>query len=159
FIFSLSSYLFGVKKMFLYILLAIFGQGNTLFSQNLTGIWKGYLKMKGCFSENFIELALEMDGSAVMGDSYHYESRDNYVKKIFTGNYNPATRKLQVQEGMITTYRIPTDCEICTKQFMLTYKKEDNTETLFGTWSGHISATQEKCSSGDIVLTRIIESA
>lgn len=115
--------------------------------------------MRGCFPENNIELQINMKGNFASGDSYHYQDIDNYVKKKFRGNFDWATKKLTVQEGIVSTYHIPQRCVICVKNFDLTYSREGNVETLRGSWSGHVLNTIQSCDGGSIVLTRIAESA
>lgn len=151
-------YFFIVKKhlipnilfLFLYI---------TAHSQDISGFWKGTLSMQGCFIENNIELQLKMYGNSAMGDSYHYQNVDNYVKKKVRGLYDPDTKKLSVQEGLVSTYHIPGRCVICVKKFDLVYKREGNIETFSGYWSGYVLGSSISCDGGTIILTRIAESA
>ena len=129
------------------------------FSQNLNGFWKGTLSMQGCFPENNIELQISVIGNNTTGDSYHYQDINNYVKKKFNGSFNTATRKLNLQEGIVTTYHIPGRCVICIKNFDLVYSKNGNLETLSGNWNGNVQNTSISCEGGRIILTRIAESA
>lgn len=128
-------------------------------SQNLTGFWKGSLSMRGCFPENNIELQITMNGTSALGDSYHYQDINNYVKKNFTGKFNGETRRLMIQEGMVTTYHIPMRCVICVKLFDLVYSRNGDIETLSGQWGGNVLNSLSSCGGGTIVLTRIRESA
>ena len=132
---------------------------GTVRSQNLSGIWKGSLSMRGCFPQNNIELQIRMDGLSSSGDSYHYQDIDNYVKKNFTGQFDPEQKMLLVREGIVTTYHIPFRCVICVKEFNLYYSKNGNVETLHGEWSGNVLNTSTSCNGGSITLTRIKESA
>ncbi len=127
--------------------------------QNISGYWKGTLSMRGCFPENNIELQINEKGGILIGDSYHYQDIDNYVKKKFNGKYDKATKKLTVQEGIVTTYHIPQRCVICIKNFELNYYVEGNKEVLKGYWSGNVLGTLTSCDGGNIILTRIRESA
>ena len=86
-------------------------------AQDISGYWKGTLSMRGCFPENNIELQINAKGNVVAGDSYHYQDIDNYVKKNFKGSFDRASKKLSVQEGIVTTYHIPQRCVICVKKF------------------------------------------
>jgi len=127
--------------------------------QDVSGFWKGTLSMRGCFPENNIELQINSKGNVVAGDSYHYQDIDNYVKKSFRGTFDRATKKLSVQEGIVTTYHIPQRCVICVKNFDLVYSREGNLETLKGYWSGNVLNSLQSCDGGSIILTRIRESA
>ncbi len=128
-------------------------------SQDLNGFWKGTLTMKGCFPENNIELQITMKGETASGDSYHYQDIDNYVKKKFSGSYDVAQKKLLLQEGLVITYHIPYRCVICVKEFDLFYSREGNTEVLKGQWDGNVLDSEAPCLGGNIILTRIKESA
>jgi hypothetical protein len=127
--------------------------------QDISGYWKGTLMMRGCFPENNIELQIDAKGNIVSGDSYHYQDIDNYVKKRFRGSYDRATKKLIVQEGIVTTYHIPQRCVICVKNFELTYSRHGDVESLRGQWTGNVLGSLQSCDGGAIVLTRIRESA
>jgi len=115
--------------------------------------------MQGCFIENNIELQVKMYGNAAMGDSYHYQNVDNYVKKKFRGTFDPSRKSLSVQEGIVTTYHIPGRCVICVKKFDLVYQRDGNVETLSGSWAGYVQGSSISCDGGKILLKRIAESA
>lgn len=113
----------------------------------------------GCFIQNNVELQLRIKGTAVFGDSYHYQDINNYVKKKITGTYDTATKRLILHEAYVTTFHIPEHCKICIKNFYVSYSKEGNVETLKGTWDGKMKGTGLDCSGGPITLSRIKESA
>jgi len=127
--------------------------------QDIGGYWKGTLSMRGCFPENNIELQINSKGNLVAGDSYHYQDIDNYVKKNFRGSFDRTSKRLTVQEGTVTTYHIPQRCVICVKNFDLIYSREGKVETLKGYWSGNVLNSTQSCDGGNIILTRIRESA
>jgi len=129
-------------------------------AQDVGGFWKGTLTMTGgCFPVNNIELQIHNDSGNVSGNSYHYLDIDNYVKKKFQGFYNPAQKQLVLNEGLVTTFKIPPHCKPCIKNYTLVYGKEGNVETLSGSWDGKIMNTTTDCYPGTIVLYRIKESA
>ena len=115
--------------------------------------------MQGCFPENNIELQISVKGTNSAGDSYHYQDINNYVKKKFFGSYNSVTKRLNLQEGLVTTYHIPGRCVICVKNFDLVYSKNGNIETLSGNWTGNVQNTAISCEGGRIILTRVAVSA
>src|ERR1700759_823392 len=85
--------------------------------QNLNGFWKGTLNMAGgCFPVNNIELQITIVDNNVIGDSYHYQNIDNYVKKNFKGSYFPNAKKVVLQEDVVSTYKIRSNCIICVKR-------------------------------------------
>jgi len=133
---------------------------STVQAQNLNGFWKGTLTMPGgCFPINNIELQIKITGTEVRGDSYHYLDIDNYVKKNFTGRYTASEKKIVLQEGTVTTFKIRPECKVCIKRYELYYSREGKIETLTGRWTGVIQGTNISCEAGEIVLTRIKESA
>jgi hypothetical protein len=132
----------------------------TVSAQNINGFWKGTLSMTGgCFPVNNIELQIQLNESQLSGDSYHYLDVDNYVKKNFTGSYDAGSKKLVLQEGSVTTFKIRPECKVCIKKYELTYSRNGNVETLTGGWTGKIMGTNFNCDAGNIVLTRIKQSA
>lgn len=140
-------------------ILFLFSFCQLMQAQNMSGFWKGTLSMRGCFPENNIELQISQKGISAIGDSYHYQDVNNYVKKKFTGSYDAAAKKLTLQEGIVSTYHIPGRCVICVKKFELVYSKKGNIETLSGYWAGNVLGSNISCEGGQIVLTRIAESA
>jgi hypothetical protein len=130
------------------------------WGQDLRGYWKGSLNMKsGCFPVNNIELQIQIDNGEVRGDSYHYLDINNYVKKIFSGSYNAESKKIIVQEGLVTTFRIRPECQVCIKRYELYYSRNGEQETLSGGWTGAIMSNGQVCEPGTIVLTRTRQSA
>lgn len=129
-------------------------------TQNLNGFWKGTLSMTGgCFPINNIELQIHISDTSVNGDSYHYLDINNYVKKNFSGVYFASAKKIVLQEMLVTTFKIRPECRVCIKKYELNYNREGKIETLSGGWTGVIMGTNISCESGNIVLTRIKESA
>ena len=132
----------------------------TVMAQDISGFWKGTLTMTGgCFPVNNIELQIHADGKSVTGDSYHYLDVDNYVKKKFQGFYNPVEKKVVLNEGLVTTFKIPAHCKPCIKNYTLVWSRTGNQETLSGSWDGKITNTGVDCYPGTITLYRIKESA
>lgn len=145
------------RNVFILVLL-LFCEGT--WAQDINGFWKGTLTMTGgCFPINNIELQIHIKDTAVSGDSYHYLDLDNYVKKNFRGDYFPAERKVVLQEEEVTTFKIRPECRVCIKKYELRYSREGRLETLSGGWTGVILGTNLSCESGNIVLSRIKESA
>jgi hypothetical protein len=66
---------------------------------------------------------------------------------------------LSLNEGIVTTFHIPLRCVICVKNFELVYSREGNVEKLKGYWSGNVMNSTVSCDGGNIILTRIKESA
>jgi len=129
-------------------------------SQNISGFWKGTLDMVGgCFAVNNIELQITIHNGEVSGNSYHYFDINNYVKKKFTGSYDSALKKIYLQEAIVTTYKIPQQCQVCIKRYELSYSGNTSDEALKGDWSSVISPDYPACETGTIKLSRVRESA
>ncbi len=129
--------------------------------QDLNGIWKGTLTQQagGCFPVYYIEVQLNLTGENATGATYHYSDITNYVKKKFTGNYISSYKKLIVNEGPVQTFKIPADCTPCIKNYELWYSSNGDKETLTGQWKGKVMNTTVDCQPGQLVLTRVKESA
>jgi hypothetical protein len=132
----------------------------TAAAQDVSGFWKGTLTMTGgCFPVNHIELQIDITGTSLTGNSYHYLNIDNFVKKQFQGFYNPAQKRLVLNEGLVTVFAIPSHCTVCIKNYTLVWSRSGNQETLTGSWDGRMANTGADCLPGTIVLHRIRESA
>jgi hypothetical protein len=145
-----------ISILFFFLLSLAFVQ-----AQDLNGIWKGTLTQTsgGCFPVYYIELQINISGDSVQGNSYHYSDISNYVKKKYKGGYNAAQKKLSLHEGPVQTFRIPADCTPCIKNYELWYSRNGNRETLSGEWNGKVMNTTASCQPGQLVLTRVLESA
>lgn len=131
-----------------------------VIAQDINGFWKGSLNMdRGCFSENNIELQITIKGDSINGNSYHYSDVDNYVKKKFAGLYDQRAGEIVLQEGMVSTFKIPEFCKVCIKKYKLIYSRIGNQEFLKGDWTGVLLDTDVDCESGPITLSRMRESA
>jgi hypothetical protein len=148
-----------VKKYPLLILLIAIAP--FCFSQDLNGVWKGTLTQQsgGCFPVYYIELQVNLEGGSVHGASYHYSDITNYVKKKYSGAYDASLRKLSLKEGPVQTFKIPADCTPCIKNYELWYSRNGDKETLRGEWNGKVMNSTMECQPGQLVLTRVKESA
>jgi hypothetical protein len=129
-------------------------------AQDISGVWKGTLTMQnGCFSVNYIELQINLNGAVATGNSYHYLDVNNYVKKKFKGLYDASLKTITLHEGFVTGFNIPPTCTICIKNYVLTYSHEGDQEFLSGGWDGKEIKTGVDCVMGQITLSRVKESA
>ena len=127
----------------------------------MNGIWKGTLTQQsgGCFPVYYIEIQINVTGDSVQGASYHYSDVSNYVKKKYKGSYDRSLKKLSLKEGVVQTFKIPPDCTPCIKNYELWYSRTGDKETLSGQWNGKVMNTFYDCQPGQLVLTRVKESA
>ncbi len=149
-----------MKKLLLIFCIGFFCNTYS-FSQDLNGIWKGTLTQQagGCFPVYYIELQVNITADSLMGASYHYSDITNYVKKKFKGTYDGSLKKLVVKEGLVSTFKIPADCTPCIKNYELWYSRTGDKEILTGQWNGKVMNTNADCQPGQLVLSRVKESA
>lgn len=143
---------------FLYCLLFICQAGAS--GQNINGIWRGKLTQEpgGCFPEYYIELQITLNYGDLDGVSYDYYDTTRYVKLNFNGTVS-GKKKIMISEKKVVTEKIPEDCTPCLKTYDLTYSRQNNDETLSGTWKGEDMGTVAGCPPGKIFLKRVKESA
>ncbi len=114
----------------------------------------------GCFPVYNIEFQLQVSGTKVTGNSYHYSDTSNYVKEEFEGIYDPATKTLNIEEQKVSIFHIPPDCIPCIKKYVLSYHIGDQKEEqLRGSWTGRTMDNKNICPAGTIVMNRIQQSA
>lgn len=144
----------------LYCLLFICQAGAS--GQNINGIWRGKLTQEpgGCFPEYYIELQITLNYGDLDGVSYDYYDTTRYVKLNFNGTVSGnSKKKIMISEKKVVTEKIPEDCTPCLKTYDLTYSRQNNDETLSGTWKGEDMGTVAGCPPGKIFLKRVKESA
>lgn len=126
-------------------------------AQDINGFWKGRLVMEpgGCFPVYNIEFQLQIAGSSIRGNSYHYSDTTNYVKEEFEGVLDTVTKSLKIDEQKVSVFRIPPDCIPCIKKYDLSFHTDGREEQLRGSWTGKTMDGKSNCPSGTIVLSRI----
>ena len=147
-----------MKKIATIILLALSFYNNS-FSQKIDGQWRGYFNsngdivLKGGNSTEYV-LELEIEGNKISGISYSYfQNRRYYVICSLSGTYLKSSNNLKVVETARIKGNTPPDFGDCLQIHYLTYKKEDNIETLIGQWE---PAPKQRgdCGRGSTTLTR-----
>jgi hypothetical protein len=130
-------------------------------AQNVNGIWKGKLVMEpgGCFPVYNMELQIQINGTKITGNSYHYSDTSNYVKEVFEGLYDSVAKSMIIEETRVATFHIPADCIPCIKRYSLSFHTDGREEQLRGSWTGKTMDNKNSCPPGTIVLTRIQKSA
>lgn len=124
-------------------------------AQNLTGIWRGKRTQgaQGCFPEYGLELHIYYSNEqTIMGNAYTYVSKEQYVKTLFTGRYNPQTKRLVLIENSVLSYNVPASCIPCIKTYQLSYARQNNGSVLEGQWTGHEMGNKNACIPGNITL-------
>jgi hypothetical protein len=126
-------------------------------AQDINGFWKGRLVMEpgGCFPVYNIEFQLQIEGTKIRGNSYHYSDTTNYVKEDFEGVYDTVGKSMQIEEQKVSIFRIPPDCIPCIKKYSLSFHTDGREEQLRGSWTGKTMDGKSNCPPGTIVMTRI----
>ena len=132
---------------------------TSLSAQNLTGIWRGKRTQipGGCYPEYSLELQITYSGNTLMGRAYNFYDKDRYTKILFTGRYNPQTKRMVIIEGAVLQFNIPATCIPCIKTYDLTWSSTGVEEALSGEWKGHEMGNTNNCPPGRIYLTRQTE--
>ncbi len=137
-------------------LILLFFVSTIAEAQNLTGIWRGTRTQNtgGCYDSYSLELHITYSNQNMLGRSYSFYDQDKFTKILFSGKYNPATKRMVIIESAVLQYNIPQHCIPCIKTYDLTWSEEGGIETLQGEWKGHEMGNNTPCPPGKIVLTR-----
>lgn len=125
-------------------------------AQRLTGIWRGTRTQNtgGCYESYSLELHITYSNQQILGRSYSFYDQDKFTKILFSGKYNPSTKRMVIIESAVLQYNIPAHCIPCIKTYDLTWSESEGIETLQGEWKGHEMGNTNLCPPGKIVLTR-----
>jgi len=124
------------------------------FSQDLRGIWQGYITAKGLLNRSEYTLNIKSQNNGVIsGKAYLFSTK----LFIFQGEFDfigrfGAFKDLKITELKILNKSLPSDLfELCIKFESLVYSK-DTSEYLRGAWGN----TKGNCPPGDVYLKRVI---
>lgn len=136
------------------------------FSQNLTGIWRGYFITEGAEQYKF-ELQIEQSPKkGVSGVSYSYLSTRFYGKATLTGNFNTASDMALVQEIKTVEVRMSAGSIACIMKCLLKYERSGSEEFLEGTYTSKYEKSDSLfgikkgggCGGGKVFLRKVITS-
>lgn len=127
-------------------------------AQSLTGIWRGTRTQipGGCFPEYIQELHITYMNSkdnSFMGNAYTGD-KERFTKVVFTGRYNPLTKRMVIIESAVLQYNVPDNCIPCIKTYDLTWSLTGDNEKLMGEWKGHEMGNSNLCQPGRVTLQR-----
>lgn len=132
------------------------------FSQNLSGIWKGFFTTGFGDSKQYYkyeaQILLEGASNALSGISYSYLNPEFYGKSQLDGYYNTATKKIDLRESKLISFSNTNSSNVCLMHCTLSYFKVGNDEVLEGTFSSSNSVTGADCGQGYIHLERSAKS-
>jgi hypothetical protein len=145
----------GILFLFLLFSTAI------VFSQDLTGIWRGnFYAGLGPYQENYkYEIQIDqMKDYALQGVTYSYRTTVFYGKATFEGIWFPKTKSALVKELKLVELKITGNSEACAMTCNLEYSKEDGKEVLRGTFTSVNANSKADCGGGTVYLEKVDES-
>jgi len=144
------------------IVLILFSPSRS-FSQDLTGIWKGYFKTDNG-NHYRLEFQIEQNKSkSVTGVSYSYGSNiEFYGKATMTGRFLSESSSFQIQEIKTVEVKSPGG-GTCIMNYRFTYSRSGKEEFLEGTWVGKSEDRNNPknngvwgdCGGGTVFLRRV----
>lgn len=127
-------------------------------AQILTGIWRGTRTQNpgGCFPEYIQELHItymNAKDNSFMGNAYSGD-KERFTKVVFTGRFNPLTKRMVIIESAVLQYNVPENCIPCIKTYDLVWSQSGDNENLNGEWKGHEMGNNNLCQPGKVSLQR-----
>lgn len=119
------------------LLFFIFLTGGPLFSftQNLTGIWRGYFITDNLLQYSY-EVQMEQKGAnSLSGVTYSYLGKSFYGKTSMTGTFNKATGQTILREIKTLEVRMSAGSVACIQKCVLSYIQSGREEFLEGTFT------------------------
>lgn len=155
--------LFPLKTwLFLFITFAF---ATNTFSQDLTGIWKGYFKSYDGESYKLeFQVAHKKNAYAASGVSYSYLDVRFYGKATMTGNYIASSKKFRIKEIRTVEVKSVLGGITCIMNYDLKYSRSGNEEYLEGTYLGRNERPLSNdtsywgdCGGGIVFLRKVAE--
>ncbi len=158
-----------MKRLYLYILVfMLFHTGFvvSVFSQDLTGIWRGYFVTDSREQYKF-ELQLDQNKSnTISGVSYSYLSSIFYGKAQLTGMFKTAANNVLIQEIKTIEIRMSGGSVACIMKCNFQYIQSGKEEFLEGFFTSKYEKTDTasgiikggNCGGGTIYLRRVSSS-
>lgn len=153
-----------MRLIFTYIALLVTTFG---FSQNLTGIWRGYFISNasyhlrtGQFVQEKYKYEVQIDNlpnNQIEGVTYSYKTTVFYGKALMQGIFTKSTKVLLLKETKMVEEKHSDQTFVCPMTCYLDYKKSkiDKKETLQGTYTSINSTDGSECGSGTVYLEKV----
>ncbi len=149
-----------MKRSWIVLLLLIIS--SSVFSQNLTGIWRGsFYAGVGPYREYYkYEVQInQLKNNSLQGVTYSYRTTVFYGKATFEGIWFPQAKNALVKELKLIELKVANDNDACAMTCNLDYSKDVNgKETLRGTFTSVNANTKQDCGGGTVYLERVPES-
>lgn len=147
-----------MKRLLVFILLFI---SCNVFSQNLTGIWRGYFYADvGPYKEYYkYEVQInQLNNNALQGVTYSYRTTIFYGKATCDGIWFFKTKSLLLRELKLIELKMTGSATACAMTCDLDYSVDGKTQILKGTYTSVVTDTKNNCGSGTVYLERVKES-
>ena len=137
----------------------------TLFSQNLTGIWRGYFNTES-YDQYKFELQVEQKNNLLSGVSYSYLNTVFYGKATLTGRFSRQTNNALIQEIKTVELKMSIGSSACIMKCSFTYYRSGKEEFLEGSFESFHEKTDtiygynrgDNCGGGTVYLRKVATS-
>ncbi|HEX2606358.1 MAG TPA: hypothetical protein VHK91_03220, partial [Flavisolibacter sp.] len=153
-------------KRILVLILLLAGIPVFSWSQDLTGIWKGYFITESGEQYRLEFQVQQKKKQLVSGVSYSYLDTRFYGKSTMTGNFSNLNKSFSIQELRTVEVRNMAGNGTCLMNYRFTYTKSGREEFLEGTYLGKSEDRRNPknngkwgdCGSGTVFLRRVTQS-
>src|SRR3954463_6676462 len=138
-----------------------------LFSQDLTGIWRGHFqssssnmleRMYGVDDRYKFEIQLDQRNKEFSGVTYSYKTTVFYGKADCRGQVNAKENKVYLEELKIVEVRMSEGSDACIMTLFLNYSKNGDEEFMEGTYTSMNTRDSTNCGRGTVFLRRVTTS-
>lgn len=147
-----------MKTICVFVLLFI---SCNIFSQDLTGIWRGYFYSDFGIYKEYYKYEVQIDqlkNNSLKGVTYSYRTTVFYGKATFEGIWFPKAKNLLVKELNLVDLKMADNSQACAMTCNLDYAVDGKTETMKGDFTSINTTTKQDCGSGTVYLERVQES-
>ncbi|MEP7279368.1 MAG: hypothetical protein ABI813_12040 [Bacteroidota bacterium] len=146
--------------------MAVFLLSIPLFSQDLTGIWRGSFVSSGNkipdlfnLEERYkYEVQIDQHGHAFNGVTYSYKKTEFYGKASSNGTVNLKTGKVILQELKLLELKMAPTSYACWMICFMQYTKNGDEEFLEGKYSSYRESDSSDCGRGHVFLRKVVTS-
>lgn len=145
-----------MKRVVLILLSIIFS--TIAFSQDLTGVWKGYFYSGlGPFRQYYkYEVQIDnLSNNSLKGVTYSYRTTVFYGKADMQGIWFAKTKSILLKELKLIELKMEAGSQACAMTCNLTYSKEGGKEILSGDFTSININDKKDCGSGTVYLERV----
>ena len=147
-----------MKKLCVLALLFI---SCSCFSQDLTGIWRGYFYAEFNGYKDYYKYEVQINqlkNNSLEGVTYSYRTTVFYGKATFKGIWFSKTGDAIVKELDLIETKMADNTQACAMTCDLNYSVDSGKEMLTGTFTSINTTTKRDCGSGTVFLQRVQES-